>query len=108
MFPRRLHKFKVAGMVEMMMKTKQWRMLKVMEIPQTNTKAEVAVLDLVLQVEISEKRELVPEKEEQMADERRSISLHDTHCLSIYDKAFDENWSERIVHVLLERNGVKN
>jgi hypothetical protein len=72
MYRRKLHKSGVVATVEMTMKTKQWRTLKVMEIRQNTIEAEVAVQGRMLLVVISEKRELVQERAELMADERRS------------------------------------
>jgi hypothetical protein len=66
-------------MAEMTMR--RWRILRATE---TNIiEAEVAVLEQMLREEISEKRELVHEREELMVDERRSFS---SHCMSIYNQ----------------------
>jgi hypothetical protein len=52
-------------------RTRLWKMLKAMEIPQSITAAEVAALDQMPLAEISEKRALAQERVELMADERR-------------------------------------
>ena len=71
MCQRKWRKFVTKMVGIMTMKTRRWRMLKAMEIDQSNTAAGVVALAQMPLGETSERRARAQEKEEQMADERR-------------------------------------